>query len=224
MPGCCTSGHCTTSDAPIDPRFRTALWIALWVNAVMFVVELIGGLHSGSVSLLADAIDFAADAANYALSLTVLSMGLLWRARTALIKGMTMLVYGVFILIKTSWVALYGVTPEPLTMGVIGALALASNLAVAVMLYRYRSGDANMQSVWLCSRNDAIVNIAILFAAAGVLGTGTRWPDLFVAAVISGLAITSAVTVIRLARSEIRTAKQPRVEFSISNILSTRDS
>jgi Co/Zn/Cd efflux system component len=223
MPGCCATGHCSTDDAPIDPRYRSALWIALWVNAVMFVVELIGGLHSGSVSLLADAIDFAGDAANYALTLSVLSLGLLWRARAALIKGITMMLYGIFVLVKTAWAALYGVAPEAYTMGAIGALALLANLGVAVMLYRYRAGDANMRSVWLCSRNDAIVNVAILFAAAGVLGTGTRWPDLFVAAVVAGLALTSAYTVIRLARGEIRIAKQPRAEITIPVVLANRE-
>ena len=205
MAGCC-SGHCTTADAAVDPRFRTALWVALWVNTLMFGVEIIGGLSAGSVSLLADAVDFAGDAANYALSLSVLSLGLLWRARAALIKGVTMAVYGVLVLVKTSWAATFGVPPEVYTMGVIGTLALFANLGVAVMLYRFRSGDANMRSVWLCSRNDAIVNLAIILAAVGVLGSGTRWPDLIVAAVVSSLALVSARTVIRQARDEIASA------------------
>jgi Co/Zn/Cd efflux system component len=205
MAGCC-SGHCTTADAAVDPRFRTALWVALWVNTLMFGVEIIGGLSAGSVSLLADAVDFAGDAANYALSLSVLSLGLLWRARAALIKGVTMAVYGVLVLVKTSWAAAFGVPPEVYTMGVIGTLALFANLGVAVMLYRFRSGDANMRSVWLCSRNDAIVNLAIILAAVGVLGSGTRWPDLIVAAVVSSLALVSARTVIRQARDEIASA------------------
>jgi Co/Zn/Cd efflux system component len=207
MAGCCATADCNTGTGPTDPRFRTALWIALWVNAVMFCVEIIGGLRAGSVSLLADAVDFAGDAANYALSLSVLSLGLLWRARAALIKGMTMMIYGLLVLAKTGWAVLYGVPPSAYTMGIIGGLALAANLAVAVMLYRFREGDANMRSVWLCSRNDAIVNVAIILAAAGVLGTGTRWPDLIVAAVISGLALTSARSVIRQARSEIGVAR-----------------
>jgi Co/Zn/Cd efflux system component len=199
----CCSGHCTTAEAPVDPRFRKALWVALWVNTLMFGVEIVGGLRAGSVSLLADAVDFAGDAANYALSLSVLSMGLLWRARAALIKGVTMAVYGLLVLAKTGWVAAFGVPPEAYTMGAIGMLALIANLSVAVMLFRFRDGDANMRSVWLCSRNDAIVNLAIILAAIGVLGSGTRWPDLIVAAVVSGLALASARTVIRQARDEI---------------------
>jgi len=207
MADCC-SGHCTTAEAPVDPRFRKALWVALWVNTLMFGVEIVGGLRAGSVSLLADAVDFAGDAANYALSLSVLSMGLLWRARAALIKGVTMAVYGVLVLAKTGWSAAFGVPPEAYTMGAIGMLALMANLSVAVMLYRFRDGDANMRSVWLCSRNDSIVNLAIILAAIGVLGSGTRWPDLIVAAVVSGLALASARTVIRQARDEISSANR----------------
>jgi Co/Zn/Cd efflux system component len=209
MAGCC-SGPCSTTEKRIDPRFRTALWIALGVNTLMFGVEIIGGLKSGSVSLLADAVDFAGDASNYALSLSVLALGILWRARAAWVKGVTMGVYGLLVLVKTAWAALYGVPPEPYTMGAIGILALAANLGVAVMLYRFRDGDANMRSVWLCSRNDAIVNLAIIVAAIGVLGSGTRWPDLVIAAVVSALALTSSRTIIRQARGEIIAAKRER--------------
>ena len=205
MPGCC-SGPCSATDALFGPRFRTALWIALVVNTLMFGIEIVGGIHAGSMSLLADAVDFAGDAANYALSLSVMSLGLLWRARAALVKGVTMAAYGMLILGKTGWAALYGPSPDPYTMGAIGLLALIANLGVALMLYRFRDGDANMRSVWLCSRNDAIVNVAILLAAAGVLGSGTRWPDLVVAAVVTILALTSARSVIRQARSEISIA------------------
>jgi Co/Zn/Cd efflux system component len=179
------------------------LWIALVINALMFVVEIIGGMRSGSVSLLADAVDFAGDAANYGISLAVLSMGLLWRARAALVKGFTMGAYGLFVLGKTLWAAMAGVPPEAITMGVIGLVALAANVSVALMLYAYRDGDANMRSVWLCSRNDAIVNVAIVLAAFGVFGTGSAWPDLLVAAVVAGLALTASTSVVRQARAEI---------------------
>ena len=215
MSACC-SGHCSTSEPAVDPRFRKALWIALFVNAVMFGVEIVGGIKSGSVSLLADAVDFAADAANYAISLSVLSMGLLWRARAALVKGLTMAAFGLFVIGKTVWAAAYGVPPEAYTMGLIGVLALIANLGVALMLFSFRDGDANMRSVWLCSRNDAIVNLAIILAALGVLGSGTRWPDLFVAFVVASLAISSARVVIRQARDEIKLAKAPSVNIDIT--------
>ena len=88
-------------------------------------------------------------------------------------------------------------------MGVVGALALAANLGVAWLLYAFREGDANMRSVWLCTRNDAIGNVAVLLAALGVFGTGTRWPDLLVAAVMAGLALAAGLSVIRQARQEL---------------------
>lgn len=206
MAGCCDAG-CSTRTA-VSPRFRRALWIALVVNALMFVVEVVGGLRSGSVSLLADAVDFAGDAANYGISLAVLSMGLLWRSRAALVKGVTMTLFGLFVIGKTVWAAFAGVPPEAFTMGLIALLALAANAGVALMLYAFRDGDADMRSVWLCSRNDAIGNVAVLLAAFGVFGTGSHWPDLLVAAVIAGLAITSGRAVIRQARAELAGAAQ----------------
>lgn len=206
MAGCC-SGGCTPGGEVVSPRYRRALWIALAINALMFLVEILGGLASGSVSLLADAVDFAGDAANYGLSLAVLAHGPLWRARTALVKGLSMGAYGVFVLAKAGWSALAGIPPEPYTMGIIGVLALTANVIVALMLFAFRDGDANMRSVWLCSRNDAIVNIAIIVAALGVLGTGTAWPDLAVAGIIAALALSSSVSVVRLARREIVQAR-----------------
>ena len=206
MAGCC-SGGCAAGGATVSPRYRKALWIALVINALMFLVEILGGLASGSVLLLADAVDFAGDAANYGLSLAVLAHGPLWRARTALVKGLSMGAYGVFVLAKAGWSALAGIPPEPYTMGIIGALALTANVTVALMLFAFRDGDANMRSVWLCSRNDAIVNVAIIFAALGVLGTGTAWPDLAVAGIIATLALSSATSVVRLARREIVQAR-----------------
>lgn len=173
----------------------------------MFGVEIVGGLQSGSVSLLADAIDFAGDAANYGLSLAVLSMGLLWRARAAWVKGFSMAAYGVVVLGKTAWAAWSGSVPEAVTMGSIALLALAVNVVVALLLYAYREGDANMRSVWLCSRNDAIANVAVMFAAFGVFGTGDRWPDLVVAIGIAALALSAGISVQRQARRELRTVQ-----------------
>lgn len=195
---------CPPTTKPVDPRFRRALWIALVVNTVMFGVELAGGLAADSVSLLADAVDFLGDAANYALSLFVLMLAPIWRPRAALIKGATMAAYGFFVLAMTVWNASTGTMPEPITMGAIAVLALAANVSVAVMLYMFRHGDANMRSVWLCSRNDAIVNLAVIFAALGVLGSGTAWPDFVVAVAIAALALTSARSVVMQSLAEIR--------------------
>lgn len=194
------------------PGFRKALWIALWVNLAMFVVEGIASLSSGSVSLMADAIDFFGDSANYILSLTVLSMGMLWRGRAAMVKGITMAVFGLVVWARAVWVVQAGITPEPLTMGAVGLLALAANVSVAAILFKFREGDSDMRSVWLCSRNDAISNIAVMVAALGVFGTGTAWPDLVVAAIMGTLAITAGISVVRHARSDIAEAKACAVE------------
>jgi Co/Zn/Cd efflux system component len=194
----------------VDPRYRRVLWTALFINIAMFVVEIAGGFAAGSVSLLADAVDFFGDAANYGLSLAVLSLGLAWRARAALIKGISMGVFGLFVLAKTAWTAFNGSVPEPAIMGAIGALALAANVAVALMLYAWRDGDANMRSVWLCTRNDALGNIAVMLAALGVFGTGTAWPDLIVAVVMAALALTAAMSVVRAALREIELAHETR--------------
>ena len=185
------------------PRYRRVLWIALAVNAVMFFVELAAGYHSGSLSLLADAIDFGGDAANYAVSLAVLSATMGWRARTALLKAFCMMGFGVFVLSRAVWSMFNGVAPDAATMGAIGFLALVANVTVAWMLYAFREGDANMRSVWLCSRNDAISNIAVMIAAVGVLGSGSAWPDLAVAAVMATLALTGGWTVMQHARREL---------------------
>jgi Co/Zn/Cd efflux system component len=190
-------------DGPVPPGYARVLWIALVVNVLMFLVEIGGGVTSGSVSLLADAIDFFGDAGNYALSLAVIGMGLAMRARAAAFKAACMLLFGVAVLGRALWAAIHGDTPEPLTMGVIGVLAFAANLGVAALLYAYREGDANMRSVWLCTRNDAIGNLAVMLAAVGVFGTGTRWPDLLVAAVMGGLALAAGLSVIRQARQEL---------------------
>jgi Co/Zn/Cd efflux system component len=204
MSHACHSHGCTPPAPNQSPRYRRVLWAALIINACMFVVELAGGLQAGSVSLLADAVDFFGDAANYGLSLVVLGMALTWRARAALLKGLSMGAFGVFVLGRAAWSLAEGTVPEPLTMGAIGALALVANVAVAAMLYAWREGDANMRSVWLCSRNDAIGNVAVMAAALGVFGTGSAWPDLAVAVVMGVLALTAARAVIQQARAELR--------------------
>lgn len=205
MSACC-SGGCSSDKPPVDARYRRILWIALWVNAIMFGIELLGGIRSGSVSLLADAVDFFGDAANYGVSLFVLGLAPVWRPRTALLKGVTMGGYGVFVLAAAGWNYAHGTVPIPSTMGIIGALALAANAGVALLLYAYRNGDSDMRSVWLCSRNDAIGNVAVMLAAVGVFGTGSGWPDLIVACVMGLLGLTAARTVIAQALAELRKA------------------
>ena len=187
-----------------SPKWRAALRAALVINAAMFAVELYAGSAADSHALKADALDFFGDASNYAISLLVAGMALAWRARAAMFKAVTLVLLGIFVLASTVSAAFYGSEPQAATMGFIGVLALVANFGVAVMLFQFRTGDANMRSVWICSRNDAIGNIAVVAAAAGVFGTGTAWPDLIVAAILATLGLTGGWQIISQARGELR--------------------
>lgn len=204
---CCESA-CGSKSALNDPRWRLSLWIALALNAAMFVVEFVAGSAADSRSLQADALDFLGDSANYAISLTVASMALVWRARSALLKGLTLLAFGAWVLVTAILALLNGADPGPETMGIVGAMALVINIGVALMLYRFRTGDANMRSVWICSRNDAFGNIAVLAAALGVFQTGSAWPDLLVAGVMALLAINGGVQIVRQACDELQSERR----------------
>lgn len=185
---------------------RRALLIALALNAGMFCIEIGAGIASGSTALLADSLDFLGDAANYGLSLAVLSLTLAWRARAALIKAASMGLFGLWILGTVCWHLWQGTVPEAATMGIVGFVALVANLATAYVLYAHRNGDSNMQAVWLCTRNDALGNIAVLGAAAGVYLTGGQnWPDLLVAGFMAMLALQASWRVLHLARAELAT-------------------
>ena len=195
-----------------SPEYRRILWLALVINLTMFVVEAVSGIAAGSVSLQADALDFFGDAANYGLSLSVLSLTLAWRARAAMVKGISMGLFGVWVLGASAISISAGAAPHAMTMGVVGLMALVANVGVALMLYRFREGDANMRSVWLCTRNDAIGNLAVMVAAIGVFGTGTLWPDIAVALIMAGLALSASVLTMRAAVAELaedaRSSKQ----------------
>ncbi|MCL6233538.1 MULTISPECIES: cation transporter [Acinetobacter] len=197
----CTCSH---EPAPSKPnsKFRIALWIALIINAMMFLVELIGGAYAHSSALWADSLDFFGDAVNYGVSLAVLGASLYWRATVALVKGFVMAAFGIVVIAKVLYAYANGIAPEPITMGLIGILALVANVICAYVLYAFREGDSNMQSVWLCSRNDAIGNVAVILAAVGVFGIGSLWPDLIVAAIMAILGLTGGYQVIRKALQE----------------------
>jgi Co/Zn/Cd efflux system component len=206
--GCCNDHHCQDTRPLDSPAWRRALWIALAVNAGMFLAEIVAGVAAGSASLQADALDFLGDAANYAISLGVAGMALAWRARAALLKGASLGLLGLWVLASTGLHAYAGTLPEAEVMGVVGLLALVAHAGVALMLYRYRGGDANMRSVWICSRNDAVGNVAVLLAAAGVFGTGTGWPDLVVASIMAALGISGGWQIVRQASAELRSGNE----------------
>jgi cation diffusion facilitator family transporter len=205
MAGCnsCAS-DLTTKEESTDPLFRRILWIALVSNGVMFFAEIIGSIVSGSVSLQADALDFFGDAANYGISLFVLGMAINTRAKAALFKGASMALFGIYVIGNAIFQALNDIPPDHTVMGILALLALLVNAGVALLLFRYRAGDSNMRSIWLCSRNDALGNIAVMVAAVGVMLTSSQWPDLLVAILIAGLNLSAAVQVIKQARDELR--------------------
>jgi Co/Zn/Cd efflux system component len=214
---CCRDSACS-SNAPAEalngPRWRRALWIALAVNAAFFMAEIVAGAAAGSASLQADALDFFGDAANYAISLGVAGMPLAWRARAAVAKGGSLILFARWVLAGTVWHAVHGTLPRAEVMGVVGIAALIANGCVALMLYGFRTGDANMRSVWICSRNDAIGNVAVMLAAMGVFGTGTGWPDVMVAAVMGGLGLWGGWQIVSQARSELRTERNASISLA----------
>lgn len=200
---CCSTSPPTNDGANNDPRWRRILWIALTANLTMFVIEIAAGALSGSRALQADALDFLGDAANYAVSLGVAGMALSWRAKTALLKGITIFTFGWIVLAAAISGMIYGSSPDAWAMTTIGTLALAVNITVALLLYRYRTGDANMRSVWICSRNDAINNLLVIGAGFCVLLTGSGWPDLIVAVIMAALGIIGGWQIIQHARGEL---------------------
>src|SRR5215813_12985235 len=199
MPECCCPPPLNLDSQRGNQAYRRALWAVLAINAGMFMVEIGAGLAAGSASLQADALDFLGDTANYAISLLVVGMALRYRATAALVKGATMGAFGLWVIATVVWHALHGTLPSAFTMSAVGVAALIANGASFALLWAYREGDANMRSAWICTRNDVLGNLAVLLAAAGVFGTGTGWPDLVVAAIMSALAIQGAATVAKQA-------------------------
>jgi Co/Zn/Cd efflux system component len=198
-------GCCSCAAATFDGRsvaYRRVLWIVIGLNAAMFVVEVGAGYLARSQALQADALDFLGDAATYALTLLVIGRPAAWRANAALFKGASLGALALWIAGSTFWRAIQGGTPEPVTMSAVGALALTVNVTAALMLFRFRDGEANVRSVWLCSRNDAIGNVAVMLAGAGVWASDTAWPDLVVAAFMASLFLHSASRIVSQAIAE----------------------
>ena len=188
----------------LDPRYKRTLWLVIAINAAMFVVELAAGVLAGSLALQADALDFLGDTLTYGISLAVIGMSLRVRATAALVKGVSLTLMGLWVFGSTAYHVLILGVPRADIMGVIGFLALAANVGSVFLLLPYKDGDANVRSVWLCSRNDAIGNVAVMIAALGVWGTKTAWPDLTVAAIMAGLFLWSSLQILTQAFREYR--------------------
>jgi len=202
-------GHsCCAGGAPVfdgvDRRYKAMLWTVIAINGAMFLTEMIAGRLAGSQALKADALDFFADAVTYGLSLAVIGASLRVRAAAALLKGLSLSLMAAWVMGSTIYQTLVLGLPRADLMGGVGALALAANLASVLLLLRYKDGDANVRSVWLCSRNDAIGNVAVMAAALGVWSAATAWPDLVVAALMAGVFLSSSTQILRQAWTEYR--------------------
>jgi Co/Zn/Cd efflux system component len=188
----------------LDPRYIRVLWTVIAINAVMFVTEITAGHLAGSQALQADALDFLGDTLTYGLSLAVIGRPIATRARAAVLKGLSLTLMGLWVFGSTLYHVLVLGVPRAEIMGVVGFLALAANVASVLLLMRYKDGDANVRSVWLCSRNDAVGNVAVMIAALGVWGTATAWPDLVVAGIMAGLFLSSSAQILVQAFRESR--------------------
>jgi Co/Zn/Cd efflux system component len=201
---CCSTNP---SFEGLDPSYKRILWLVIGINAAMFATETLAGHLANSQALQADALDFLADTLTYGLSLAVIGMPSRTRAKAALFKGVSLIAMGIWVLGSTLWQTLVLQTPSAEVMGVMAVMAFTANLASVLLLMRYKDGDANVRSVWLCSRNDMLGNVAVMAAAVGVFGTGTAWPDLAVATIMAALFLTSATSILRQACGELRAAK-----------------
>jgi Co/Zn/Cd efflux system component len=139
--------------------------------------------------------------------LAVIGASLRVRSGAALLKGLSLLLMGLWVFGSTAYQVLVLDLPSAEVMGVIGFLALAANLTSVLLLMRYKDGDANVRSVWLCSRNDAIGNVIVMGAAVSVWFTSSAWPDLVVAAIMAALFLSSSFQILRQAWQEYRTGQ-----------------
>ena len=213
MTGCGGCGNVKFDGA--SRAYKRILWIVIAINALMFIVEMSAGVVADSMALKADALDFLGDTLTYTITLLVIGQALRWRATAALFKGISLAAMGVWVLGSTVYQVMVLGVPDEMVMGVVGLLAFAANVVSALLLLRFRDGDANVRSVWLCSRNDAIGNVAVIIAAAGVFATNTGWPDLVVAAIMASLFLYSAISIIRQAIGELR---QPEAALAAESV------
>lgn len=204
----CSGGGCGCGGNPafdgMDSRYKLMLWIVIAINATMFLVEMVAGKLAGSQALQADALDFLGDTLTYGLSLAVIGMSLKIRSSAALVKGASLFLMGAWVFGSTLYQTMFLTVPKAEMMGVVAVLALAANLASVLLLLRYKDGDANVRSVWLCSRNDAIGNAVVIFAAYAVWDLDKAWPDLAVAAVMAWLFLNSSLSILKQALREYR--------------------
>jgi len=203
---CCGNGL-DVKIKEVNKNFKRALWIALFLNFAMFLLENIEGFRSHSLSLRADAIDFLGDSANYFLTLVVLNSAVHLKTKASMVKALSMFGFGVWVFISAMIRFQSDVLPEFFTMTWVGSVALMVNAFVAYILFKFKDGDSNMQSVWLCSRNDAIGNVTVILASVGVYYFSSKWPDLIVALFMSVLSISASYKILLVVKEELKMEK-----------------
>lgn len=201
--GCCGA---TVKFDGASPAYRRVLALVIGINAVAFVAVGGGALIQGSAALGANALDFLADSATYALSLWAIGRSVRVRSGAALLKGASLGGLALAILGFAVWRAVTGAPIEGTVITSLGLFGFAANALAAVLLIRFRNGDANVRSVWLCTRNDLVHSLAVAGAGGLVLVTGSRWPDLVAGVILAGLFLQSAVSIVRQSRTELRAA------------------
>jgi len=193
------------------------LWVVIAINFAMFLIEMVASDISASMALSADALDFLGDSLTYAITLIAIGHSLRWRASAAMFKGITLALLGMWVLGSTLYRVFVLGVPNELIMGSIALMAFTANVVSALLLLKYKDGDANVRSVWLCSRNDAIGNLGVFVAAVVVSFTQSKWPDLVVAFLMSGLFLHSATLIIKQAKKELDQAKnEPENNCSVN--------
>lgn len=203
----CDSCRVDRDLSKVNPGYRRALMVVIALNLGMGAAEVVGGIMGASQALKADALDFLGDGLITLLGLLALGRSGHWRSKAALAQGIFLAVLGVLVVGAALYRAFVPRMPSAELMGGLGVAALATNVAAALLLVRYRHGDANVRAVWLFSRNDALGNVAVILAAGLVGWTGTVWPDLIAAMGIAGLFLHAAIEILRDAWRELHGRK-----------------
>ncbi len=207
MSGC----GCEDNAQQLQDRQSRTLVVILLINAVMFFVEAGAGVLASSSALLADSLDMLGDALVYAFSLYVVARSARWKAASAFIKGLIQLGFSLSVLGITLYKFLHPVIPVAFAISGIGLLALVANSVCAALLLKHRHDDLNMNSVWLCSRNDLVNNIAVIVAGFAVAIFHSQWPDILVGLGIAILFLHTSYGVLTRSIAQLRTVRtEPR--------------
>lgn len=184
--------------------YRRTLLAVIAINLAGFIAIVIGSLAQGSAALAANAMDFLADSATYAISLWAIGKSVQIRSGAAIFKSLSLVVMAVSVMGYAIWRTFSGQPPDGAVITGLGLFGFAANLVAALLLVRFREGDANVRSVWICTRNDLVHSLGVAGAGGLVWLTGSRGPDLLVGALLGGVFLQSAFSILLQARREMR--------------------